>query len=94
MVDDNAHYMDTSERRQFAEFPTCAAAIAACQRLVDASLRSAYRPGMTAEALWADYARFGDDPFIVATDEPCRFSAWDYARQRCEALCRLSQDQA
>ena len=49
MVDDNAHYMDTSERRQFAEFPTCAAAIAACERLVDDYLRSAYRPGMTAE---------------------------------------------
>jgi len=28
---------------------------------------------------------FGDDPFIVATDEtPASFSAWDYARQRCE----------
>jgi hypothetical protein len=94
MVDDNAHYMDASERRRHAEFPTCAAAIAACQRLVDDHLRSAYRPGMTAEALWADYTRFGDDPFIVTTDEQCRFSAWDYARQRCAALCRPGQGDA
>jgi hypothetical protein len=94
MVDDNAHYMDASERRRLAAFDTCAAAIAACQRLVDDYLRSAYRPGMTAETLWADYTRFGDDPFIVTTDERCSFSAWDYARQRCEALCRPSHDEA
>jgi len=96
MVDDNYHYhfMDESERRQLAAFDDCAAAIAACQRLVDDFLQSAYRPGMTAEALWASYTRFGDDPFIVTTDEQCLFSAWDYARQRCEALCRPGRDGA
>jgi hypothetical protein len=94
LVEANARYMDQSERRQLAEFAACAPAIAACQRLVDDYLRSAYRPSMTAEALWASYTRFGDDPFIVTADESCWFSAWDYARQRCEALCQPSQDDA
>jgi hypothetical protein len=35
--------------------------------------------------LWDSYKSFGEDPFIVATDEtPASFSAWSYASQRCE----------
>jgi hypothetical protein len=56
--------------------------------VVDDYLRSSIKPGIAAEELWAGYARFGEDPFIVSADEECVFSAWDYARQRCEALCR------
>jgi hypothetical protein len=93
MVDDNFHYMDESERYRLAEFGSCAEAIAACRNLIDDYLISAYKSGMEAEQLWASYVTFGEDPFIMTTDEQCKFSAWDYARQRCEALCRPSPTQ-
>lgn len=87
MVDDNFHYMDKLERYQLAEFDNCEAAITACKKVVDDYLLPNYRPGMAAEQLYASYTSFGEDPFIVTTDEQCSFSAWDYARQRCAALC-------
>jgi hypothetical protein len=87
-VDDNYHYQDESERYRLGTFPTCAAATAACQRIVDKYLKAHYKRGMTAEALWRSYVSSGEDPFIHASDDPtCTFSAWTYARARCEALC-------
>ncbi|HMA37958.1 MAG TPA: hypothetical protein VKY74_26145 [Chloroflexia bacterium] len=87
-VDDNYHYMDERERYRRGAYPTCAAATAACRQIVDEYLRAAYRPGMTADALWQGYVSFGEDPFIQAPGDPaCTFAAWDYARARCAALC-------
>ena len=34
-VDDKFHYMDEDERYKLGEFEDCAAAIAACRRIVD-----------------------------------------------------------
>lgn len=85
---ENFHYMDDTERYHHGEFDSCAAAIAACEKLVDDYLLSAYKPGMTVQELWASYTTFGDDPFIVTGDDSCSFSAWDYARKRCAMLCR------
>ena len=91
-VDDNYHYQDESERYHLGTFPTCAAAIAACQRIVDEYLTTTYQPGMTAETLWRSYVSFGEDPFIRAPGDPaCTFSAWTYARARCDALCGPSR---
>jgi hypothetical protein len=87
MVDDNFHYMDESERYFHGEFATCAEALAACRVIVDEYLLSAYKPDMTAIQLWSSYSNFGEDPFILTSDEQCRFSAWTYARERCDALC-------
>ena len=39
--------------------------------------------------LWSCYKMFGDDPFIVVPDgggEDAKFSAWDYAKERCRVL--------
>ena len=88
LVDDNAHYMDESERYKLGEFATAEAALAAARRLVDDELNSHYQPGMAAAELFALYTSFGVDPFIVSDDVDCRFSAWDYARERCQELCR------
>jgi hypothetical protein len=44
---------------------------------------------MTARALWEQYTGFGDDPFIMPVDPddpPAAFSAWEYAKERCEAI--------
>ncbi len=87
MIDDNFHYLDKSHRYQLGEFDSCEAAIRACKQVVDDYLLPNYRPGMTAEQLYTSYTNFGEDPFIVTTDEQCSFSAWDYARQRSVALC-------
>jgi hypothetical protein len=86
LVDDNFHYMDESERCSSGEFETYADAVRHCQRIVDAFLQHNYRPGMAAEELYKQYTSFGDDPFIVPPAEP-RFSAWAYAKQRCQELC-------
>ena len=87
-VDDNSHFMDEGERRKLGEFRSAKAAIAAARKIVDKFLRSAHRRGMTAQELCQAYTSFGEDPFIVSDDPDCKFSAWDYAKERCQALCR------
>jgi hypothetical protein len=91
LVDDNFHYMDESRRRTLGEFRTYLEALTAAKQLVDACLLEAQQPGATAHTLYQSYTMFGDDPFIVADsqspDVEPRFSAWDYARARCEELC-------
>lgn len=87
MVDENSHYMDEAERYEHAHFHSCGEAIAACKKIVDDYLLANYNPSMTVEELYRSYTTFGEDPFVLTTDEQCQFSAWDYARQRCEALC-------
>jgi hypothetical protein len=90
LVDDNFHYMDESERYELGPFATLAEALAASCRIVDEFLLSAYKPGMTAEQLYVGYTGFGEDPFIIpdASEETAvEFSAWDYAKRRCEVMC-------
>ncbi len=87
VVDENSHYMDAAQRYEHAVFDICEEAIAACKKIVDDYLLANYQPGMIAAELYESYTLFGDDPFIVGEDDECRFSAWHYARQRCEALC-------
>jgi hypothetical protein len=87
-VDDNFHYMDENERYRLGGFSTREAALEASRRIVDEFLESTYRPGLTADELWELYMMFGDNPFVVAADGTvCKFSGWDYARERCRVLC-------
>lgn len=84
-----------SELYKLGEFPTLDAAFDASKKIVDEYLLSAYHPGMTSQALFAGYTSFGDDPYIVATpsnDAEVLFSAWDYAKRRCDELCTPIQD--
>ena len=89
LVDDNFHHADESERYVLGEFSTLDAAVEASRRMVDEYLLSAYEPGVTAEALFASYTSFGEDPWITAptAEETVRFSAWDYAKHRCDEMC-------
>jgi hypothetical protein len=86
-VDDNFHYMDESERYAHGEFDSCERAVEACKRIVDEFFLSYDLDSVTPEYLWQQYAFFGVDPFVVSTDPNCRFSARDYASQRCRELC-------
>ena len=87
-VDDNFHYMDESERYKLGEFPDCAAATAACKRIVDEFVERVDSNG-SAEDLFRQYTSFGEDPWIASDDPECpKFSAWEYARQRCRELAK------
>jgi hypothetical protein len=98
LVDDNYHYMDESQRWTLGEYPTYAEALAACKQVVDQCLEEGYTPGKTAETLYGYYTMFGDDPFIVAVsdspDTSAGFSAWTYAKSRCQELCSRPPEEA
>jgi hypothetical protein len=91
MVDDNFHYMDKSRRYLKGEYAAYAEALAMCREIVDQFLRCEYVSGMPASALYFRYMMFGEDPFIVDRSGPPDpspgFSAWDYAKVRCQELC-------
>ena len=83
-VNENSHYMDDSERYKLGEFDDCQSAVAACKRIVDEFLEKT--GSVSAADLFGQYTTFGEDPWIQATGSSvaeCKFSAWDYARQRC-----------
>ncbi|HEY2115347.1 MAG TPA: hypothetical protein VGJ51_09665 [Candidatus Angelobacter sp.] len=85
-VDDNFHYMDESERYKLAEFDDCASAVTACKKIVDEFLTRC--GAKTDTELYNLYLTFGEDPWISSQDSECKFSAWDYARERAKELIR------
>jgi hypothetical protein len=87
LCDDNFHHMDESERTVLAEFDNADEAIAAAKRIVDRELLHAHKPKMTADELYSPFTSFGSDPFIRSDDSSCKFSAWNYAKLRCQELC-------
>lgn len=86
-VADNFHYMDESEVYTHGSFSTWADAVMASQKIVDSFLAQNVKAGMTADKLYRYYTSFGDDPFITPAPDGKSFSAWDYAKQRCQQLC-------
>ena len=94
LVDDNFHYMDESERYQLGVFDTVEEAVSKCREIIDADLAhmaKQAKPGLSPEALYELYMRFGEDPFIIcegaADKEAARaWSAWDYAKSRCNDM--------
>jgi hypothetical protein len=88
-VDDNFHYTDESARYLSGTFDTAEAALKKARHIVDDFLESAHEPSMSAAQLYHSYVGFGEDPFIICEgDVPqVKFSAWDYARERCDVIC-------
>jgi hypothetical protein len=88
LINDNAHYMDESERADHGVvFADADEAVAACKEIVDDELNTMWKPGTTAAALYRLYVSFGPDPFVVAVnpkDPSVEFSAWTYAKKRCK----------
>lgn len=82
-VDDNYHYGDENERYKLGEYETREEAISACKRKVDEYFERIQRGQFTFKELWEGYMMYGEDPFISNDDNESRFSAWDYAKQRC-----------
>ena len=86
-VDDNYNYQDESERYTLGEFATFEDAVVACKKIVDEFLLENNRSDMVAERHLFLYKRSGEDPWISGTDMPYHFSAWDYAKKRCDEIC-------
>lgn len=91
-IDDNFHYMDDVDANESAAFETCSEALAYCKKIVDESLSNLLpnsgnpNSKLNATELYTYYVTFGDDPRIVSDDAGCSFSAWDYAKLRCEEI--------
>jgi hypothetical protein len=86
-VDDNFHYMDEDERYCLGAFDSLDSAITACRKIVDVFLHD--NEAKTADELYDHYVMFGEDPWITGPTPVAGtpgFSAWDYARQRCNEL--------
>jgi hypothetical protein len=95
LVSGNYHYGDPDHRYEHGSFDTLEAALSACRTIVERVLAELHTPGMSAGELFQRYQLFGDDPFIVIVGGTAPngtaatpFSAWDYARQESERLCR------
>jgi hypothetical protein len=90
LINDNAHYMDESERSDHGVFADANRAIGACKEIVDGELNTMLQPGMTAKELYRLCISFGPDPFVVSLnpkDDPnVKFSAWTYAKRQCKHL--------
>jgi hypothetical protein len=90
LINDNAHYMDESERADHGvAFADADEAVAACKEIVDDELNTMWKPGTTAAALYRLYVSFGPDPFVVPVnpkDPSVEFSAWTYAKKRCKGF--------
>jgi len=92
LINDNAHFMDESERCYHGVFENTIDAIAACKAIVDDELNTMRKPGTTARELYELYIAFGPDPFVVPlnpNDPDVEFSAWTYAKEQCEFIVRL-----
>ena len=93
LVDDNYHYMDKEARYTHGEFETLGAAVTSAKEIVDDFLLCAYEPGMSADSLYTKYTSFGDDPWISDPSDS-GFSAWVYAKTRCETICACTDAQS
>ncbi|WP_455756460.1 hypothetical protein [Sulfurimonas sp.] len=87
-VDDNFHHMDETERYEQGEYDTYELAESICKSIVDEFLTSAYKDGMSANELYEQYKRFGEDPYITSEQMQVNFSAWDYAKIRSVEMCK------
>src|SRR3982074_1106126 len=62
LINDNAHYMDESERADHGVFANADEAVAACKEIVDDDLNAMWKPGTTARELYQLYVAFGPIP--------------------------------
>jgi hypothetical protein len=96
-VDDNYHYMDESARYVADSYSSLEEAVERCKELTIKSLEDLYEDGITPENLSAQWAMFGEDPFVFGGDGSVPFSARKFittelCRAIIESLKNLSQD--
>jgi len=89
IIDDNYHYMDESERSEAGSYDSLDEAIARCKEIAIKSLEDFCEIGMTPEKLSAQWAMFGEDPFIVGGSGSVPFSARKFiSTELCREILR------
>ena len=83
-IDDNFHFMNEDERIFHGEFDTPTQAIVACQKIVDANIKSITENEIDPNKAYESYVCFGDDPWIEGLD----FSAFEYAKIKIKELLK------
>lgn len=85
-VYENSHHGDEDEAYDLADtFDSEGEAVARAKAIVDADLSAMAASGKTAAAMFDAYRMFGEDPHVTGPGGSA-FSAWDYAKGRCEEL--------
>lgn len=91
MIDDTFALTDRNHGYTKGEYSSHSEALAVCKEVVDRFLLYERVSGMPASALYFRYMLFGKAPSIVVDSESSHtspgFSAWEYAKARCEELC-------
>ncbi len=87
LVDDNFHEGDESERYKLGEYDSLEEAVAACKSKVEEYFERIEKGKFPFEELWDGYLLYGEDPFISNDEGAVKFSAWEYAKQRCREHC-------
>ena len=82
-VDDNFHSGDPAERYRLGEYDSREEALDACRQKVDEYFERIVKGRYSFKELWEGYILYGEDPFISSDPQEDRFSAWEYARQKC-----------
>ena len=94
LINDNAHYMDESERADHGIFCDADGAIAACKEIVDDELNTMWKPGTTAKELYKLYVAFGPDPFVMSlnpNDPGAEFLGLDVRQKTMQRSCQLGR---
>lgn len=74
-VDDNYHPMDGSERYAAGSYASLEEAVNNCKKITISSLRDLYEEEITPEELIAQWAMFGEDPYVFGGAGGVPFSA-------------------
>ena len=83
-IDDNFHFMNEDERIFHGEFDTPTQAIVACQKIVDANIKSITEQETDPDKAYESYVCFGDGPWI----EGVEFSAFEYAEIKIKEVLK------
>jgi hypothetical protein len=75
IVDDNYHHADESDRYTVGSYASLEEALDKCKEITVKSLKHFYEKGITPEKLSAQWAMFGEDPYIFTGKGSVPFSA-------------------
>jgi hypothetical protein len=89
LVDDNYHHGNESDRYTAGSFTSLEEAIDKCKEITVKSLEDFYEEGISPEKLSAQWALFGDDPYVFGGSGAVPFSARKFVTTE---LCQLVID--
>ena len=75
IVDDNYHHANESDRYTVGSYASLEEALDKCKEITVKSLEHFYEEGITPEKLSAQWAMFGEDPYIFTGKGSVPFSA-------------------